>query len=335
MTTYLATLTHPAATNVAGVLAYPGDCSTNAGWGMKLQSDTYSADKTTQKDDYDNYCTSTTSSPAAENCLSESVYSTYRDAYLGAMKAARMRDVVDSACAYSNYDCSNGKLTNSGGSYAYWDPAVQTTDDTPTFHMLHPTSGTIASATNPDLTWVYRESSTVNDAAAASNYTTGTISSDWTTKYQTVAAHLKDWTVAEARYWAYTASWEVHEALIGTAEDSEDALKTTKEQKVDLSAAADAQVLAANKRVEMALSDLNDEIVSLEALQAAVVVAEEAHAVQVYLQGEADAAALVQSTIVANWTEVCGDAADTNTCSDALADLQALHVTAADNLRDV
>jgi len=113
---------------------------------------------------------------------------------------------------------------------------------------------------------------------------------------------LKDWTIAEARYWAYTASWEVHEALINTAEDSETALKTTKEQKIDLSAAADAQVEAANKRVSMALSDLNDEIVNLANLQTALVAAEEAHAVQVWLQGEADAAAAVQAAIVAEWS---------------------------------
>lgn len=146
---------------------------------------------------------------------------------------------------------------------------------------------------------------------------------------------MKDWTVAEARYWAYKASWEVHEALIATAEDSEDALKITRDQKVDLSDAADAQVLAANKRVEMRLSDLNDEIDALALLQADLVAAEEAHAVQVWLAGEADAAALVQSTIVADWSEVCGNDAVSSTCSDALADLETLHTTAATNLSDV
>jgi len=69
-----------------------------------------------------------------------------------------------------------------------------------------------------------------------------------------------------------------------------------------LSAAADAQVEAANKRVSMALSDLNDEIVNLANLQTALVAAEEAHAVQVWLQGEADAAAAVQAAIVAEWS---------------------------------
>merc|ERR1719174_1947784 len=93
--------------------------------------------------------------------------------------------------------------------------------------------------------------------------------------------------------------------------------------------AADAQVLAANKRVEMQLSDLNDEIAALDLLQADLVAAEEAHAVQVWLAGEADAAALVQSTIVADWSEVCGDDLVTATCSNALADLETLHTTAA------
>jgi len=102
-----------------------------------------------------------------------------------------------------------------------------------------------------------------------------------------------------------------------------------------LSDAADAQVLAANKRVEMRLSDLNDEIDALALLQADLVAAEEAHAVQVWLAGEADAAALVQSTIVADWSEVCGDDSVSSTCSDALADLETLHTTAATNLSDV
>jgi len=233
-----------------------------------------------------------------------------------------MQDVVDSACYNGNYDCSNGVLSNSGTA---WDPTTDNGETT--FHMLYPVDGTVASATNPDLTWVYREGSTVNAAAASSNYSTE--SGLWDTKYQDLAKHLKDWTVAEARYWAYTASWEVHDALIDTAKDSEDALKVTKEQKVDLSDAADAQVLAANKRVEMQLSDLNDEIAALALLQADLVAAEEAHAVQVWLAGEADAAALVQSTIVADWSEVCGTVGVQDTCSDALADLETLHTTAA------
>lgn len=98
---------------------------------------------------------------------------------------------------------------------------------------------------------------------------------------------MKDWTVAEARYWAYTASWSVHEALITTAQATEDLLVTTKAQKIDLSDAADQQVLAANDRVLMAKNDLADEIVALAALQDAVVVTEEAHAVQVWLAAQA------------------------------------------------
>lgn len=84
------------------------------------------------------------------------------------MKAARMQDVVDEACYDgSTYDCSNGFLSNSGTYWASPADAGQTT-----FHMLNPSDGTVASATNPDLTWVYRESSTVNGAAASSNYST-------------------------------------------------------------------------------------------------------------------------------------------------------------------
>jgi len=68
-----------------------------------------------------------------------------------------MQDVVDSACSNGNYDCSNGYLSNSGTVWASPADAAETT-----FHMLNPLDGTVASATNPDLTWVYRESATVN-----------------------------------------------------------------------------------------------------------------------------------------------------------------------------
>lgn len=87
-----------------------------------------------------------------------------------------MQDVVDSACSNGNYDCSNGFLSNSE---TYWSATTDTGEVT--FHMLHPVDGTAASATNPDLTWVYRESSTVNAAAASSNYSTE--SGNWDTMY--------------------------------------------------------------------------------------------------------------------------------------------------------
>lgn len=71
-----------------------------------------------------------------------------------------MQAVVDSACYNGNYDCSNGKLSNSGGSYAYF---ISPTNNGETrFHMLNPTTGVVADAVNVDLTWVYRESATVN-----------------------------------------------------------------------------------------------------------------------------------------------------------------------------
>jgi hypothetical protein len=55
-------------------------------------------------------------------------------------------------------------------------------------------------------------------------------------------------------------------------------------------------------------------------------------------------AADTQSAIVADWSEVCGVAADEpinnnnvsgDSCSDKLADLLALHASAAQNLADV
>jgi hypothetical protein len=67
--------------------------------------------------------------------------------------------------------------------------------------------------------------------------------------------------------------------------------------------AADADVEACALLVAMATSDLADEVAALDALQATLVAAEEAHAVQVYLATQAAAAALVQSDIVADWEE--------------------------------
>lgn len=67
--------------------------------------------------------------------------------------------------------------------------------------------------------------------------------------------------------------------------------------------AADADVDASALLVAMATSDLADEVAALATLQATLVAAEEAHAVQVYLATQAAAAALVQSNIVAGWEE--------------------------------
>jgi hypothetical protein len=85
----------------------------------------------------------------------------------------------------------------------------------------------------------------------------------------------------------------------------------------------------------MAQEDLDDEIAALDLLQAALVAAEEAHAVQVYLAAQADAAALVQSTIVADWSEVCGDALESATCFNALDDLETLYDRASSNFDDI
>lgn len=67
--------------------------------------------------------------------------------------------------------------------------------------------------------------------------------------------------------------------------------------------AADADVEACALLVAMATSDLADEVAALDALQATLVAAEEAHAVQVYLATQAEAAATVQTDIVAAWEE--------------------------------
>jgi hypothetical protein len=150
-----------------------------------------------------------------------------------------------------------------------------------------------------------------------------------------LADALKDWTVAEARYWAYEAAWEVHDALITTGDTTEDALQVTRDQKIDLLDAADANKLAADKLVSMATSDLADEVAALATLQATLVAAEEAHAVQVYLAAQADAAALVQSNIVADWSAVCGDDAEAATCYNALDQLETLYTTAESNFADV
>jgi hypothetical protein len=149
--------------------------------------------------------------------------------------------------------------------------------------MLHQADGVVATAVNADLTNIYRDSV----IALPLDSTFSSAGSAWTTMYQDLAKKLKDWTIAEARYWAYTASWEVHSGLITAAQNTEDALEVTKEQKIDLSDAADQQVLAAAERVNMAKEDLDDEIVALAALQAALVAAEEAHAIQVWLAAQA------------------------------------------------
>lgn len=147
--------------------------------------------------------------------------------------------------------------------------------------------------------------------------------------------HLKDWTVAEARYYAYEAAWEIHSQLVADGDTAEAALLVTRDQKIDLLDAADANKLAADKLVSMATSDLADEVDALATLQATLVAAEEAHAVQVYLAAQADAAALVQSTIVADWSEVCGDAGEETTCYNALSQLETLYDTAVSNFNDI
>lgn len=59
------------------------DCSTNVGFGMELQRDTYNTDRATQLSNYETDCDSSpTAADAAENCIAEGDYTAYRTAYL-------------------------------------------------------------------------------------------------------------------------------------------------------------------------------------------------------------------------------------------------------------
>lgn len=53
------------------------------------------------------------------------------------------------------------------------------------------------------------------------------------------------------------------------------------------------------------------------------------------MAAQADAAALVQSTIVADWSEICGDAGEAASCYNALDDLEALYNTAESNFDEI
>jgi len=292
---------------------------------MENERATRNSSQTSLEATYTGYCSSTQAAGATESCDSETVYTDYKTAYANVMKAKRMRDVIDGACSdwdgtSLTYDCSNGVV---GGNSAIAAGATG-------YHLLENSSG--ASAAAVDTIWIYRESSTINTAAELAYSTESGL---WVTQYETLVDHLKDWTVAEAKYWAYEAAWEIHEALISTGDTSEDALEVTRDQKIDLLDAADANAAAADKLVSMATSDLADEVAALATLQATLVAAEEAHAVQVYLAAQADAAALVQSTIVADWAEVCGDVAEESTCYNALGQLETLYNTASSNFDDI
>jgi hypothetical protein len=53
------------------------------------------------------------------------------------------------------------------------------------------------------------------------------------------------------------------------------------------------------------------------------------------LAAQADAAALIQSDIVADWSEVCGDDAEEDSCFNALDQLETLYNTASSNFDDI
>lgn len=101
------------------------------------------------------------------------------------MKNRRMLEFVDTACKGTGTatDCSNGNLTNSTGgndsrdaAYGYAKWTVSDTSEAG-FFMLHPASGASASATNPGLTNIYRDS--IVAASLDSTYD----ATAWTTKY--------------------------------------------------------------------------------------------------------------------------------------------------------
>ena len=97
------------------------------------------------------------------NCDADATYTDYRSRFAAAKKAERMRDAVDHACTdfydttstTATYDCSNGILSNSSGSFAKY-----TWSDAPTlpYHYMdslsRPTEITTGSN---DPIWVYRE----------------------------------------------------------------------------------------------------------------------------------------------------------------------------------
>lgn len=69
---------------------------------------------------------------------------------------------------------------------------------------------------------------------------------------ETLSGHLTDWTLAEAKYWAYEAAFATHDAVTDAAQATEATLLTIKENKADLVGAANNDVDAAQRRVEMA-----------------------------------------------------------------------------------
>lgn len=85
----------------------------------------------------------------------------------------------------------------------------------------------------------------------------------------------------------------------------------------------------------MYTSDLADEIAAADLLQADVVAAEEAHAVQVYLADQAAAAALVQQNIVDAWSGVDGCTVGEEGCYSALANLETLYTNAESSFDDI
>lgn len=80
-------------------------------------------------------------------------------------------------------------------------------------------------------------------------------------------------------------------------------------------------VTAATKDQSRTTTNLGDQIMELGLLQDALTLAHEAHAVQTYLLGQANTATASQQMIVDAWSEQCADAADDDTCYNALTQL--------------
>lgn len=237
---------------------------TSVGFGMEQQFKTYDTAQATDASTFTSYCTNSTTTDYLDyNCdtdnagATDTVYTDWKAAKLAYEKTARTMDLVNAACwdgetyvigtalgtstTPGTYDCSNGALSNGndtcttfGSCDAY--VAADKFDTAKLFHMMKgnaDTNGTTFSVAdaNFDIVAFLRAGAYATNADAIASATTN----DWDIKYQGLADALKDWTLSEARYYAYKAALTSHKALITTGSSTEDDLKDTLDQKVDLS----------------------------------------------------------------------------------------------------
>lgn len=334
---------------------------------MEKQHKAYKAAETTDATAFTTYCTNSTTTDYLDyNCdtdsgdASDTVYTTFKAAKKAYEVLARKIDLVNEACwdgyTYAvggavgssanlgTYDCSNGALSNGNASCTTYGSctayaASDRADATKLFHLMRAPTDTdltttpLAADANFDIIANLRAA---GDGTAADVFTpqtaitAGTLS-DWDSKYQGLANALRDWTLSEARYYAYKQVLTIHQGLISTADNTEDDLKDTLDQKDDLTDAADAMVQAATKDVSRTTSDLADQVMELGLLQDALTLAHEDHAVHTYLLGQATMAESAQQMIVDTWSEQCvDDTADAN-CYNALTALENLYERAQDD----